>query len=275
MLECLTRTSSSTRPVSKGKIDDQVPGNRARGEIRSKNLQTELKRSGDWDVDEVLNVDYVVTNAISSRREAQLCIFGDNEAVMKMIIKGRSPTTRHVSRTHSQSCPLRSFRILFPPPLARFFVSSLPPWWAWHFPLFGMSFLFPSESLAPPASLFCPLSFRFGLSLPYALLLDKKRSRSALLSRILSLPRAILLSFGTLLFQSTNDQRRFGPHALNADAVNISLALPGKRTQPATCIMKRLSFASIDLQQWFLSWCLTIFGYLRRIWKMINKLINK
>ena len=62
----------------------------------------------------------------------------------------------------------------FPPPLAGSFVSSLPPWWAWHFPLFGMSFLFPSESLAPPASLFCPLSFRFGLSLPHALLLDKK-----------------------------------------------------------------------------------------------------
>ena len=36
----------------------------------------------------------------SSRREALLYIFEDNEAVIKMIIKGRSPTMRHVSRTH-------------------------------------------------------------------------------------------------------------------------------------------------------------------------------
>ena len=36
----------------------------------------------------------------SSRSEALLYIFEDNEAVIKMIIKGRSPTLRHVSRTH-------------------------------------------------------------------------------------------------------------------------------------------------------------------------------
>ena len=30
-----------------------------------------------------------------------MCIFEDNEAVIKMIIRGRSPTPRHVSRTHS------------------------------------------------------------------------------------------------------------------------------------------------------------------------------
>ena len=30
----------------------------------------------------------------------QLNIFEDNEAVIKMTIKGRSPTMRHVSRTH-------------------------------------------------------------------------------------------------------------------------------------------------------------------------------
>ena len=29
-----------------------------------------------------------------------LYVFEDNEAVIKMIIKGRSPTMRHVSRTH-------------------------------------------------------------------------------------------------------------------------------------------------------------------------------
>ena len=36
----------------------------------------------------------------SSRKEAFLYVFEDNEAVIKMIIKGRSPTKRHVSRTH-------------------------------------------------------------------------------------------------------------------------------------------------------------------------------
>ena len=34
------------------------------------------------------------------RQEALLYVFEDNEAVIKMIIKGRSPTMRHVSRTH-------------------------------------------------------------------------------------------------------------------------------------------------------------------------------
>ena len=36
----------------------------------------------------------------SSQGESQLYICEDNEAVIKMIIKGRSPTMRHVSRTH-------------------------------------------------------------------------------------------------------------------------------------------------------------------------------
>ena len=35
-----------------------------------------------------------------SHQEALLYVFDDNEAVVKMIIKGRSPTMRHVSRTH-------------------------------------------------------------------------------------------------------------------------------------------------------------------------------
>ena len=42
----------------------------------------------------------MTTNATSSHCEAQLYIFEDNEAVIKIIIKGRSPTMRHVSRTH-------------------------------------------------------------------------------------------------------------------------------------------------------------------------------
>ena len=37
---------------------------------------------------------------ISNPRAKKLYVFEDNEAVIKMILKGRSPTMRHVSRTH-------------------------------------------------------------------------------------------------------------------------------------------------------------------------------
>ena len=51
-------------------------------------------------IDDLDNVDFNSSNVHSSRKEALLKIFEDNEAVIKMIIKGRSPTMRHVSRTH-------------------------------------------------------------------------------------------------------------------------------------------------------------------------------
>ena len=38
------------------------------------------------------NIDSVPSNVQSSRQEALLYVFEDNEAVIKMIIKGRSPT---------------------------------------------------------------------------------------------------------------------------------------------------------------------------------------
>ena len=46
------------------------------------------------------DIDAVPSNVQSARQEALLYVFEDNEAVIKMIIKGRSPTMRHVSRTH-------------------------------------------------------------------------------------------------------------------------------------------------------------------------------
>ena len=46
------------------------------------------------------NIDAVHSNVQSSRQEALLYVFEENEAVIKMIIKGRSPTMKHVSRTH-------------------------------------------------------------------------------------------------------------------------------------------------------------------------------
>ena len=51
-------------------------------------------------IDDLNDVDVVSSNVNSSRKEALLYIFEDNEAVIKMIIKGKSPTMRHVSRTH-------------------------------------------------------------------------------------------------------------------------------------------------------------------------------
>ena len=51
-------------------------------------------------IDDLDSVDFISSNVRSSRREALLYIFEDNEAVIKMILQGRSPTMRHVSRTH-------------------------------------------------------------------------------------------------------------------------------------------------------------------------------
>ena len=46
------------------------------------------------------HIDCVPSNVQFSHQEALLLVFEDNGAVIKMIIKGRSPTMRHVSRTH-------------------------------------------------------------------------------------------------------------------------------------------------------------------------------
>ena len=51
-------------------------------------------------IDVMRDIDSVPSNVQSARQEALLYVFEDNEAVIKMIIKGRSPTVRHVSRTH-------------------------------------------------------------------------------------------------------------------------------------------------------------------------------
>ena len=45
------------------------------------------------------DIDSVPSNVQSARQEALLYVFGDNEAVIKMIIK-KKESYRHVSRTH-------------------------------------------------------------------------------------------------------------------------------------------------------------------------------
>ena len=66
------------------------------GETRRK-PPTRKKNHGNND--NLDTVDFISSNVNSSWKEALLYIFEDNEAVIKMIIKGRSPTMRHVSRT--------------------------------------------------------------------------------------------------------------------------------------------------------------------------------
>ena len=49
---------------------------------------------------DLTNIDHVPSSGTHSGSNAMLYVFEENEAVIKMIIKGRSPTVRHVSRTH-------------------------------------------------------------------------------------------------------------------------------------------------------------------------------
>ena len=58
------------------------------------------RRQSHGMIDDLDNVDFISSNVHSSHQEALLYVFEDNEAVIKMITKGRSPTMRHVSRTH-------------------------------------------------------------------------------------------------------------------------------------------------------------------------------
>ena len=51
-------------------------------------------------IDVMKDIDSFPSNFQSARQEVLLYVFEDNEAVIEMIIKGRSPTMRHVSRTH-------------------------------------------------------------------------------------------------------------------------------------------------------------------------------
>ena len=55
------------------------------------------------DSSELLHIDSVPSNVKFSQSIAMLYVFEDTEAVIKMIIKGKSPTMRHVSKTHRVS----------------------------------------------------------------------------------------------------------------------------------------------------------------------------
>ena len=66
-------------------------------------------------INDLDNVEFIPSNINSSHQEALLCVFEDNDAVIKMIIRGRSPTMRHVSRTHRVALDWLFDRIKFGP----------------------------------------------------------------------------------------------------------------------------------------------------------------
>ena len=96
-------------------VDDQVPRSRERSEIQSTKANTKSKRNSNRDVDEVSNMDHVVTSADASHFDSQLYTFEDNEAVIKMIIMGRSPMMRYVSRNHTVALDWVFDRIILEP----------------------------------------------------------------------------------------------------------------------------------------------------------------
>ena len=87
-------------PNQSKKTKDQARGDSSRNTTSNKHTQNQTKVPTKHNNLELSEVDYVSSNAKSSLFGAIFCIFEDNEAVIKMTIKGRSPTMRHVSRTH-------------------------------------------------------------------------------------------------------------------------------------------------------------------------------
>ena len=63
-------------------------------------VDTERSQNSQGKINVLKNIDCVPSNVQFLRQEALLYVFEDNEAVIKMIIKGRSPTMRHVARSH-------------------------------------------------------------------------------------------------------------------------------------------------------------------------------
>ena len=79
-----------------------VLGNISRVSYRSGKPEGDdhFKHKSHNKIDVTQDIDAVPSNVQSARQKALPDVFEDNDAVIKMITKGRSPTIRHVSRTH-------------------------------------------------------------------------------------------------------------------------------------------------------------------------------
>ena len=91
VIEVLRSTNNNFQPKD---TSIQETGATLHSKIKAQKVKTRQK------VDQLRDMDYVSTNTHSCQNESQWYILGDTEAMIKMIIKGRSPTMRHVSRTH-------------------------------------------------------------------------------------------------------------------------------------------------------------------------------
>ena len=89
---------SSSNQYKKSK--ENVQGNLPHDTPSRKQTKNQAQTPTQYNGLELCNVDYVSSNVKSSQSGAMHYIFEECEAVIKMIIKGRSPTMRHVSRTH-------------------------------------------------------------------------------------------------------------------------------------------------------------------------------
>ena len=65
-------------------------------QVRGDPCKSPTRKKIHGKIDDLNNVDFISSNVNSSRKEALLYIFEDNEAVIKMIIKGRS--------LHNETC---------------------------------------------------------------------------------------------------------------------------------------------------------------------------
>ena len=93
----------------------QVQGDPYTNLVRVQAHKLRTRKTFHGMIDDLDNVDFISSNVHSSQKEAMLYTFEDSEAVIKMIIQGRSPTMRHVSRTHSVALDWLIDRINFRP----------------------------------------------------------------------------------------------------------------------------------------------------------------
>ena len=98
IIDCLCKAGGDPRQISKcqGK---QGLAHLTQGE-RDAQYLSDMARHNFLVHSLVRKVDFVPPSMRLSSGVAQLSVFEDNEAVIKMCIKGRSPNLRHISRTH-------------------------------------------------------------------------------------------------------------------------------------------------------------------------------
>ena len=84
-------------------------------EVRSTPHTIQKRNQSQGVINDLHNVDFIPSNVNSSHQEDLLYVFEDNEAVIKTTFKGRSPTMRHVSRTHRVALDWSSDRIIWTP----------------------------------------------------------------------------------------------------------------------------------------------------------------